>query len=79
MCDNLVKNGYSDWFLPNKEQLNKLWLKKSVVGGFVDDNVGYWSSSEDSAGKTWAQNFNGGHQNQIDKKRGARARAVRSF
>ena len=55
-------NGYSDWFLPSRDELNLLYLQKGV-GGFAGGD--YWSSSEmdsydrDSA---WAQNLINGRQ-----------------
>jgi hypothetical protein len=36
--------GKSDWFLPSWEELNRLYLARTTVGGFVADD--YWSSSE---------------------------------
>ena len=44
LCDDLVLNGYSDWYLPSKDELNQLYLNETIVGGFAYD--GYWSSSE---------------------------------
>jgi len=45
LCDDLVFNGYSDWYLPSSDELNKLYLNKSAVGGF--SNTFYWSSTEE--------------------------------
>ncbi len=51
-------NGQSDGFLPNKEQLNSLFLQKDLVGGFASGIIaGYWSSSENSASQAWLQVF----------------------
>jgi hypothetical protein len=44
VCANYRGGGYSDWFLPSKDELYLLYKQKSVVGGFI--RGGYWSSSE---------------------------------
>ena len=76
-CHNFVSNGYSDWFLPNKDQLNQLYLNESAVGDFVDKF--YWSSSERDASNAWRQFFGDGYQHDYSKSQGYRARAVRAF
>ena len=77
-CNNLVSNGFSDWFLPNKEQLNQLHHNRSVVGGFANNY--YWSSSEGSKNNAWCQRFNNWeYQTQIIKSAFSLVRAVRAF
>ena len=44
LCDNLTLGGYSDWYLPSLDELNKLYLNRIAIGGFA--SAGYWSSSE---------------------------------
>ena len=53
LCDALVYGGYSDWFLPSKDELNLVFANLEVygVGGFADDY--YWSSSESNADFVW--------------------------
>jgi hypothetical protein len=74
---NAFVEGYSDWFLPNKEQLNQLYLNKGVVGGTV--GTYYWSSSESDANNGWAQDFTNGEQLAGRKSNGGHIRAVRIF
>ena len=76
-CNLLESNGYTDWFLPNKDQLNQLYLNESAVGDFVDKF--YWSSSERDASNAWRQFFGDGYQHDYSKSQGYRARAVRAF
>jgi len=56
-CDELILNGYSDWHLPSKEELNALYvnLKQNGVGGFADDS--YWSSAEGDFESAWRRDF----------------------
>jgi large repetitive protein len=71
---------YSDWYLPSKDELHKLYLNKEAIGGFVEyDGIYYWSSSEDSSASAWAHNFDTDQQAMIDKWRTLRVRPVRSF
>ena len=79
-CKKYKKNGFSDWFLPNMEQLAELYLRRSVVGGWVP-NTGYWSSSEsDIRGCAWMQFFSTGAQyKNFTKNYLYYARAVRAF
>jgi hypothetical protein len=44
LCDDLVVNGYDDWFLPSSDELHQLILQQDMVGGFIHD--WYWSSTE---------------------------------
>ncbi|MDA7578795.1 DUF1566 domain-containing protein, partial [Flavobacteriales bacterium] len=61
VCDTLTLGGYSDWFLPSKDELNAMYLNigpGSADGGFIIPglNIGgftdyfYWSSSENTQG-----------------------------
>ncbi len=76
-CYDLVLNGYSDWYLPSKDELNKLYLNRIAIGGFVSNF--YWSSSDFDLNNSWFQSFNGGGQGTTFKDNFELVRAVRSF
>lgn len=76
-CYNLELNGYSDWFLPSKDELNLMFLHKDLIGGFSDDF--YWSSTELGEGSAWEQVFNTGAQYFVNKNSQIRVRAIRAF
>ena len=69
---------YGDWYLPSKYELNLLYDKRDVVGGF-NTGRGYWSSTERDNKQAWLQEFYAGGQ-YSDVKRGlCFVRAIRSF
>jgi hypothetical protein len=55
ICDNLVLNGYSDWYLPSKDELNLLYQHRGST--LIVQLEGYWSSSEVDKNNAWAQTF----------------------
>ena len=57
--DAYTHGGYSDWFLPSKDELNQLYLNLKYFNGVFVSTI-YHSSSESGAGTTFAQNFGGG-------------------
>jgi hypothetical protein len=85
LCYDLVLNGYSDWYLPSKDVLNKLFINRAAIGGFA--NQSYWSSSEYNSTNTWWRCFDNtgwscGHESSqwnADKISTLNIRAVRSF
>lgn len=78
ICANLDLNGFDDWFLPSKDELNEMYLKIRSGYGFIDTN--YWSSSEHLvADFAWTQFFGGGNQNYVFKSNPNRVRAIRAF
>lgn len=70
-------NGYTDWFLPSKDELNLLYQQEIVVGGFATGS--YWSSTESSSYNAWGQNFLFGSQASLNKANALGVRAVRAF
>ncbi len=39
--------GYTDWYLPSKDELNKLYQNRAAIGNFATSGIAaYWSSSQ---------------------------------
>jgi hypothetical protein len=77
LCRAYTGGGKADWFLPSVDELNQLYLQKTVVGDFASNT--YWSSSEYTAAYACIQGFYKGIQS-YDSKFGAYyVRAVRAF
>jgi hypothetical protein len=70
--------GYTDWYLPSKDELEKLQSNKGTIGDFY--NFYYWSSSEVDESKAWFQFFWNGRQYQnVKGELRPLVRAIRSF
>lgn len=70
--------GYGDWYLPSRYELNLLYLQRSLIGGF-DLNGVYWSSSESNETLASAQSFSSGNQFDAPKTNRYKVRAIRAF
>ena len=76
-CSDLVLGGYSDWYLPSKDELNKLYQNKDLIGNF--SSADYWSSSEYSNIAAYKQSFLNGGQAYLVKSSSLKVRAIRNF
>jgi hypothetical protein len=78
-CGDLVIDGYSDWYLPSKDELNKLYENRNILSFLYQ--TWYWSSTMDGNDFAWMQAFyyGGGYQTSYDKYYHASVVAVRSF
>ena len=78
VCDELVLEGYDDWFLPSKDELNLLYLNKDAISSF--GNFYYWSSTEYGGFNGWGQDFFSGYQyGNFDEYGYGYVRAIRAF
>ncbi len=71
ICEDLVLNGYDDWYLPSKSALNMLFENRMLIDSVARANGGsafvwgayYWSSSEYGNGLMWVKLFSNGAWN----------------
>ena len=85
LCREYTLNGFSDWFLPSKDELDEIYknLKRNNIGG-LSNNM-YWSSSQyyyydyGEYYVAWGQHFNNGNQNYFNRNNSLSVRAVRAF
>lgn len=83
-CLDYNVNGYDDWFLPSKDELNLMYMELQKKGLDSFAAAGYWSSSEGSYNViygAWRQAFTNGNQssNGIPRYNDYRVRPVRAF
>jgi len=79
ICSSLVLGGFSDWFLPSYEELEKMYvnLKAKGLGSFA--LAGYFSSSETTSGNAWGKYFDDNTWGALDKRGSFAVRAARAF
>ena len=79
LCKSLTINGFSDWFLPSKDELNLMGtnLKTEGLGGFGEGWL--WSSSQGNFDDAWEQRFSDGSQDNMYKINRYAIRACRAF
>lgn len=72
LCNDSTLNGYSDWYLPSRDE-----LALAFTVGVINEG-GWWSSSQVDAGNVW-QIYNGGIQRSWGKGNTSWVRPFRSF
>ena len=87
-ADYTSPSGFSDWFLPSKDELNLMFtnLHLNGLGSFTNDcnsrgRCVYWSSSEIATNQVWVEQFSPGNFQLMDTKEDAnyKVRAIRAF
>lgn len=76
-CARHKGSGYTDWFLPSKNELNELYKQKDLVGGFTTSF--YWTSSEYFLTNIWLQFFSIGLQSYGGPNNEGYVRPIRAF
>lgn len=77
ICNSSLISGIGGWYLPSKEELNKLYLNKDAIGGFTNNY--YWSSTESDLNYAWRQTLSTGNQGTSIKTGSYHVRCVKSF
>ena len=73
-CTKLGKG----WRLPNKNELNTMYINRDKIGGFARGD--YWRASESNSNIAWGQRFIDGRQDRSSGENdGVNVRAVRSL
>ena len=71
-------SGFTDWYLPSRDELDTPYLNRSTIGGFA--SAAYWSSSEAGTNTAWYQDLGNGVQgDSFGKHSTYLVRAVRRF
>jgi hypothetical protein len=76
LCANLTFGGYSDWYLPSKNELFVVLQNHQAINA----NLGfYWSSTEYDANSAWQQQRSNNFQINSTKSTTLSVRPIRSF
>ena len=76
-CTSYAGGGYSDWYLPAKNELNLAWVNISLLGALGLSSAYYWASTQHSASFAYYQNLGSGTSAYSYKSNNAIARPVR--
>jgi hypothetical protein len=55
LCADLVEGGNSDWYLPSRNELAKMYLNRALIGGF--NGTFYQTSSQFNNENAWLRKF----------------------
>jgi hypothetical protein len=76
-CYDLVVDIYTDWFLPSPDEAIKLYVNKTVIGGFTTGT--YWTSKEDDDASAKRMLIADGTLQSANKSSTCKVRAIRNF
>jgi hypothetical protein len=79
MAKNHRGGGYSDWRLPSRIELNRVYQNLQKPGLINLGDAPYWSSTQTDAAYAWLQRFNDGYQLNNQKRLEGSVCAIRSF
>jgi hypothetical protein len=79
VCHFAIQQGYDDWFLPAKDQLDSMYVNLHLKGlGDFSESL-YWSSTQINPDNAWGQDFFDGTKVEQFKSTEMKVRLVREF
>lgn len=54
-CDSYAGGGFTDWYLPSKDEFNLVWTNRAALTAITMQAALYWTSSESGAATAWSQ------------------------
>ncbi|MFM2285005.1 MAG: hypothetical protein RLZZ543_502 [Bacteroidota bacterium] len=80
LCYNLDYNGYSDWYLPSRDELSLIYTNLYLQGLGSLNMASYWSSTQATNNTAWFKQFSTGNNSSNFKGTSTyRVRPVRAF
>jgi hypothetical protein len=78
-CDELEYGGYTDWFLPSRDELDLMYrnIKEKGLGGF--GSGWYWSSSVSGYNYSYCEKFSDGQTDDLRRNSSFYVRPIRQF
>lgn len=77
-CPQYQGGGYTDWYLPTKDELENMYYNV-IKPGVVKDHETYWSSNQEESMALWGYNFKKGRPGLYGAAKKLAVRAVRCF
>ena len=80
-CRQLSLNGFDDWRLPTKNELNLMYKNHKILDLSEECCLDYWSTTEYNRKLAWGQDVRDGfgNQNRNMKEMNGRIRPIRTF
>ena len=78
-CSIFSEEGYNDWYLPEKSDLELVLMNRNFIKGFINSEISYWTSTG-NGDKAWSFTFNPAYVHYYSpKSSGYNVRAIRNF